>query len=48
MLRSYWHIENSLHYFRDVTLHEDHTRFKKHSAAHNMAIINYLVLSLVV
>lgn len=47
MLRSYWHIENSLHYPRDVTLHEDHTRFKKHSAAHNMAIINNLVLSLI-
>jgi predicted transposase YbfD/YdcC len=46
MLRSYWHIENSLHYPRDVTLHEDQTRFKKHAAAHNMAIINNLVLSL--
>lgn len=47
MLRSYWHIENSLHYPRDVTLHEDQTRFKKHSAAHNMAIINNLLLSLI-
>lgn len=47
MLRSYWHIENKLHYPRDVTLHEDQTRFKKHSAAHNMAIINNLVLSLI-
>jgi len=47
MLRSYWHIENSLHYPRDVTLHEDQTRFKKHSAAHNMTIINNLVLSLI-
>ena len=44
MLRSYWHIENGLHYPRDVTLHEDQTRFKNHSAAHNMAIINNLVL----
>jgi predicted transposase YbfD/YdcC len=47
MLRSYWHIENSLHYPRDVTLHEDQTRFKKHSAAHNMAILNNLVLALI-
>jgi predicted transposase YbfD/YdcC len=47
MLRSYWKIENSLHYPRDVTLHEDHTRFKKHSAAHIMAIINNLVLGLI-
>lgn len=46
MLRSYWRIENSLHYRRDVTLREDHTRFKRLSAAHNMAIINNLVLSL--
>jgi predicted transposase YbfD/YdcC len=47
MLRSYWHIENSLHYPRDVTLHEDQTRFKKYSAAHNMAILNNLVLALI-
>jgi predicted transposase YbfD/YdcC len=47
MLRSYWHIENSLHYPRDVTLHEDQTRFKKQSAAHNMAILNNLVLALI-
>ena len=45
MLRSYWHIENRLHYPRDVTLHEDQTRFKQHAAAHNMAIINNLVLA---
>jgi predicted transposase YbfD/YdcC len=44
MLRSYWHIENRLHYPRDVTLHEDHTRFKHYAAAHNMAIINSLIL----
>jgi predicted transposase YbfD/YdcC len=47
MLRSYWHIENSLHYPRDVTLHEDQTRFKKPSAAHNMATINNLILALI-
>jgi predicted transposase YbfD/YdcC len=46
MLRSYWKIENSLHYPRDVTLREDQTRFKKPAAAHNMAIINNLLLSL--
>ena len=47
MLRSYWHIENSLHYSRDVTLREDQTRFKTHSAAHCMAIINNLVLAII-
>jgi predicted transposase YbfD/YdcC len=47
MLRSYWMIENGLHYPRDVTLREDQTRFKKPSAAHNMTIINNLVLALI-
>jgi len=47
MLRSYWRIENSLHYPRDVTLHEDQTRFKKRTAAHNMTIINNLILALI-
>jgi hypothetical protein len=44
MLRSFWQIENSLHYPRDVTLQEDRTRFKNHAAAHNMAISDNLVL----
>lgn len=46
MLRSYWQIENNLHYPRDVTLHEDQTRFKQPAAAHNMATINNLILAL--
>ena len=45
-LRSYWSIENRLHYPRDVTLHEDQTRFKNNTAAHNMATINNLLLAL--
>jgi len=47
MLRSYWGIENGLHYRRDVSLHEDRTRFSKHSAAHVMSIINNIVLGLI-
>ena len=47
MLRSYWGIENGLHYRRDVTLHEDQTRFTKDSAAHIMSIINNIVLGLI-
>jgi len=47
MLRSYGQIENNLHYPRDVTLHEDQTRFQQHVAAHNMAIINNLMLALI-
>lgn len=46
LLRSYWGIENGLHYPRDVTLHEDQTRFKNNTAAHNMATINNLLLAL--
>jgi len=47
MLRSYWGIENGLHYRRDVTLHEDETRFTKDSAAHIMSIINNILLGLI-
>ena len=47
MLRSYWGIENGLHYRRDVTLHEDETRFTRDSAAHIMSIINNIVLGLI-
>ena len=47
MLRAYWGIENSLHYRRDVTLHEDGTRFTKDSAAHIMSIINNIILGLI-
>ena len=46
MLRSYWKIENSLHYRRVVTLHEDRTRFKSHSAAHITAVINNVLLGI--
>lgn len=47
MLRSYWGIENGLHYRRDVTLREDQTRFTKDSAAHVMSTINNIVLGLI-
>jgi hypothetical protein len=46
MLRSYWKIENSLHYRRDVTLQEDRTHFKSYSAAHVMAVINNILFGL--
>lgn len=48
MTRSYWGIENGLHYRRDVTLREDHTRMTKSNAARIMACINNLVLSLLI
>lgn len=46
MIRSYWRIENSLHYRRDVTLLEDKTRFTDKNAAQTMACINNLLLGL--
>ena len=45
--RGYWGIENGLHYRRDVTLNEDHTRVKIGQAARVMAILNNLVLGLI-
>jgi len=46
MIRSYWRIENSLHYRRDVSLLEDHTRMTKGQAGRVMASINNLVLGI--
>ena len=46
-LRTHWTIENGVHYRRDVTLHEDACHLRRGHAAHGMAILNNLVLSLV-
>lgn len=46
MIRSYWGIENGLHYRRDVTLQEDRTRMTKGNAGQVMACLNNLVLGL--
>jgi predicted transposase YbfD/YdcC len=48
MTRSYWGIENGLHYRRDVTLHEDQTRMTRKNAARAMACLNNLVLGLLI
>jgi Transposase DDE domain. len=48
MTRSYWGIENGLHYRRDVTLHEDHTRMTRKNVARSMACLNNLVLGLLI
>jgi predicted transposase YbfD/YdcC len=48
LIRSYWGIENGLHYRRDVTLHEDHTRMTKHKTGQFMACLNNLVLGLLI
>lgn len=46
LIRSYWGIENGLHYRRDVTLHEDATRFSQPNMATFMATCNNFVIGL--
>lgn len=46
MTRSYWGIENGLHYRRDVTLREDYTRMTKGKAGQAMACLNNLILGI--
>lgn len=46
LVRSYWGIENGLHYRRDVTLREDATRAVVGHTGHNLAIFNNLVIAL--
>jgi len=48
LIRSYWGIENGLHYRRDVTLQEDKTRLTDPNAGHVMACINNLVLGILI
>ena len=43
---SEWGIENGLHYRRDVTFQEDHTRMTDKKMGRAVAIINNLVVSL--
>lgn len=45
--RTYWGIENRLHYRRDVSLNEDRCRLRLGHAARVMAILNNLVLALI-
>ena len=45
--RTYWGIENRLHYRRDVSLNEDRCRLRLGHAARCMAILNNLVLALI-
>jgi predicted transposase YbfD/YdcC len=47
IVRKEWAIENGLHYRRDVTFQEDHTRMTNKNMARSMAIINNLVIGLI-
>jgi predicted transposase YbfD/YdcC len=46
LTRTYWGIENGLHYRRDVTFHEDATRMTLGNAGRIMAILNNLMIGL--
>jgi len=48
LIRSYWGIENGLHYRRDATLQEDQTRMTNQNFARAMACLNNLVLSILI
>jgi len=45
-IRSYWGIENGLHYRRDVTLREDYTHMTQGRAGQAMACLNNLILGI--
>lgn len=45
-LRGHWHIENKLHWVRDVTFTEDHSRVRTGAAPQVMATFRNLVISL--
>lgn len=47
LIRSHWHIENRLHYVRDVTFHEDTSRIRHRKRQRILAILNNLVIALI-
>lgn len=47
LIRSHWHIENRLHYVRDVTFHEDASRIRHTKRQRLLATLNNLVIGLI-
>lgn len=45
LVRAHWHIENRLHWRRDVTLREDHCQVRTGNAPQVLAVLNNLVLA---
>jgi predicted transposase YbfD/YdcC len=45
ILRGHWHIENRLHYVRDVTYTEDHSHVRTANAPRTMATLRNLAIS---
>lgn len=46
-VRTHWHIENRLHYVRDVTFHEDACRIRHTKRQRLLATLNNLVIGLI-
>jgi predicted transposase YbfD/YdcC len=44
--RSYWGIENSLHWVLDIAFNEDHSRVRKDNAPQNFSILRHMALNL--
>ncbi len=44
--RSYWGIENGLHWVLEIAFNEDHSRVRKDQAPHNFAILRHMALNL--
>ncbi len=45
--RGHWHIENGLHYVRDVSFGEDRSRLRSGNAPQVMAAVRNLVITLI-
>jgi len=44
--RSYWGIENRLHWVLDIAFNEDRSRVRKDNAPHNFAVLRHMALNL--
>jgi predicted transposase YbfD/YdcC len=44
--RSYWGIENGLHWVLDIAFNEDRSRVRKDNAPQNFAILRHMALNL--
>ncbi len=47
LVRDHWHIENRLHYVRDVTFHEDACRIREPKRQRFLACLNNLAIGLI-
>jgi hypothetical protein len=47
LIRDHWHIENRLHYVRDVTFHEDACTIREPKRQRILACLNNLVIGLI-